>query len=227
MFTTDNVKVDHELGYINVKKQDVKKAARPLLTLLRDFAYLSTCVTDDDEILDSQPAQRLQYRINEMSFALMGLTNWGPNLLIKYESSPCYADWKYNFVTKGFIGFCACDVGSDCEVHKITVAMYGIAMDVIKILRDEFQSVLTMESVFGRRNMLEFIKRFTTRVALNQFLVKPKVARTYTFDNTKQNLTIEFFKDHILSKEEALEPKRFNPVITTRADPFVGDTVEN
>ena len=223
MFTTAKVRIDYEDGFVNVTKQQVKKAARPLLNLLLDFCYQSTCVGASDEILGKHPGQRLQYRINEMSFALMGLCNWGPNLLIKYESATCYSDWKFRFNDTGFIRICKCDI--DCEVQKVSIAMYAIALDIVKILRNEFNSKITMESIFSRENVLDFIARFTTRVALDKFFVKCHVPRTYTFDNTKSNFTLEFFKDHILSKEEALEPKKFNPVKSDRADPFNSSSI--
>ena len=158
-----------------------------------------------------------------MSFALMGLTNWGPNKLIKYESSPCYDDWKLNLIQTGFIRICKCNDPS-CEVQKISIAMIGIAMDVVKILRDEFGAKITLESIFSRDNVLYFISKYTTRVALDKFLVKCNVPRSYTFDNTKNDFTINFFNDHILSKAEALEPKAFKAVKRTGDDPFTSDS---
>ena len=220
MFTIANVKADYENGFVNVKKQQVKKAARPLLNLLLDFCYQSTCVQASDEILDSHPGQRLQYRINEMSFCLMGLTNWGQNKLIKYESSPCFEDWKLNFIQTGFFSLCKCDIGSGCEILKVTLAMIGLAMEVVKILRGEFGAKITLESIFSRANVLKFISRCTTRVALDKFLVKCEIPRTYVFDNTKTGLTLNLFEDHILSKAEALEPKVFVGTKKTGTDPF-------
>ena len=154
-----------------------------------------------------------------MSFCLMGLVHWGQNRLIKYESAPCFSDWKLNFVETGFIKICDCD--SSCEVQKVAIAMYGIGMDVVKIMREEFDSTITMESIFSRSNTLDFMSRFTTRVALDSFFVKCDVPRVYYFDNTKKKMALEYFKDHILSKSEALEPKRFKAVNKTGTDPFV------
>ena len=222
LFTCSKVTPEYELGYINVNKQQVKKASKPLLTLLLDFAYQSTCVRASDEVLERHPGQRLHYRVNEMSFAMMGLSNIGPNRLIKYESSPCFPDWRLHFVKTGHIYICQCDADAGCEVQRIALAMYGIALDVVKILRSEFKAKITLESMFSRSFVLDFIMRFTTRVALDKFLIKCHVPRSYVFDNTKSNFTIDLFKHHILSKDEALEPKKFNPSNSDRADPFVG-----
>ena len=209
MFTTAAVRIDNEDGYINIAKRSVFPGSRQLLVMLRDYVYQATCIRAPEATLLAHDGHLVQKRINQLSFCCMGIVNWGPNQLIKYESAKCFSDFKFNFVNTHFMRICDCQ--DKCDMQEMMLIIFGIVLDIVKYLRSNFNARITLEAVFSRRNTLDFISRYTTRVGLDRFKIIDSVPRSYKFDNTRTKWSVTVFEDDILHKDEALKPKVFKP----------------
>ena len=95
-------------------------------------------------------------------------------------------------------------------MKKHTIVIYSLCLDIVKILRNNFKAKITLESIFSRRNVLDFISKCTVKVGKDKFKVRDNIERQFYPSNTQLKYVLKILEDDIVYHQEALEPRVFS-----------------
>ena len=203
---------------------------RPLLEALIDFQYRNLCVNSWGPGVTRRPsAGRIQDMIIQVSWLLRGFVNRHPEFpLAHYEREQCFVTARDNFLKKHFLRVCDCS--SPCRLQSDILTIYGCLLEIVRIARQGLTPTVTLQDFVGWSNCLDFVSRFTQKVALNQFRVKSSVPRYVERSSEIPAMNIHVFSDDIVTKDELLKPrpiKRYVPRPTTEESVLHYDSDED
>ena len=203
-----------EDGHVTILKEQVRSDMRPLLEALIDCQYRNLCVNSWGPGEARRPiSARVQDMIVQVSWLLRGYVNRHSEFpLAHYEKEQCFVTSRDNFLEKHFLRVCDCS--SPCRLQSDILTIYGCLLEIVRISRQELTPNLTLQDFVGWSNCLDFLSRFTQKVAMNQFRVKSSVPRYVERSSEIQAMNIHVFTDDIVTKDELLKPrpqKRYIP----------------
>ena len=210
MMTCGNVTFGSDTGFINIHRENIMPAAKHLLLCLTENAYQMHCLPTPVSTLQKTPGWWIQLRMCEMAILLQGFTNQSDYKLIDYEDCPCFIDTKLRFLRTHYLRLCDCV--TDCQLKNHITLVYCLVIDIIKMMRKHYKAKITLENIFSRKNVLDFISKMTVKVGFERFRIRDTVPRIFETTHASAVMTMQgYLNDDILHKNEALVEKAAKP----------------
>ena len=199
-------------GHVTIEKEQIKSDMRPLLDSLIDFQYRNLCINSWGPDVFEHASARIQDMIIQVSWLLRGFVNRHPEFpLAPYEGEQCFVTTRDDFLKKHFLRVCDCS--SPCRLQSTILTVYGCLLEIVRNARRELVPTLTLQDLVGWSNCLDFVSRFTRKVALNQFRVIGSVPRYVERSSTEEGMNIRVFTNDILTRDELLTPRPVRRIV--------------